>query len=83
MSQIAELTTDLDYVEAELDYIVDDGIPAVRYLDWPEMEHLAHKPAYEKHLVRIHNGRDDPAQFTPALPRLRLRRSPDEGEGLL
>ena len=66
MTQTAELTPDLDYVEAELDYIVDDGIPAVRYLDWPEMEHLAHKPAYEKHLVRIHNGRTDPAQF--ALP---------------
>jgi hypothetical protein len=58
------LATDLDYVEAELDYIVDDGIPAVRYLDWPEMEHLAHKPAYAKHRVRIHNGRADPAQFT-------------------
>ncbi|MDG2268989.1 MAG: CmcJ/NvfI family oxidoreductase, partial [Alphaproteobacteria bacterium] len=64
MAQTAELTTDPDYVEAELDYIVDDGIPAVRYLDWPEMEHLAHKPAYEKHLVRIHNGRADPDQFT-------------------
>ncbi len=64
MAQTAEATIDLDYVEAELDYIVDDGIPAVRYLDWPEMEHLAHKPAYQKHLVRIHNGRADPAQFT-------------------
>ena len=64
MSQTAELTTDLDYVEAELDYIVDDGIPAVRYMDWPEKEHLAHKPAYEKHLATIHNGRADPAQFT-------------------
>lgn len=64
MTQTAEIYADLDYVEAELDYIVDDGIPAVRYLDWPEMEHLAHKPAYEKHLVRIHNGRADPALFT-------------------
>jgi hypothetical protein len=64
MAQTAEATIDLDYVEAELDYIVDDGIPAVRYLDWPEMEHLAHKPAYQKHLVHIHNGRADPSQFT-------------------
>ena len=64
MAQTAELTPDLDHVEAELDYIVDDGIPAVRYLDWPEMEHLAHKPAYQKHLVPIQNGRGDPAQFT-------------------
>lgn len=64
MAQTAQAIHEFDYVEAELDYIVDDGIPAVRYLDWPEMEHLAHKPAYEKHLVRIHNGRADPAQFT-------------------
>lgn len=64
MTQTAEFNTDLDYVEAELDYIVDDGIPAVRYMDWPEKEHLAHKPAYEKHLVDIQNGRADPAQFT-------------------
>ena len=64
MSQTAELTPDLDTVEAELDYIIDDGIPAVRYMDWPEKEHLAHKPAYEKRRVAIHNGRADPSQFT-------------------
>lgn len=64
MNQTAGLTAEVDYVEAELDYIVDDGIPAVRYLDWPEMEHKAHMPDYEKHLVRIYNGRADPAQFT-------------------
>ncbi len=64
MSQTAEPIAQNDYIEAELDYIVDDGIPAVRYLDWPEMEHKAHMPAYEKHLVQIHNGRADPAQFT-------------------
>ena len=60
----ANQTADPGYIEAELDYIVDDGIPAVRYMDWPEKEHLAHKPAYQKHLVRIQDGRADPSQFT-------------------
>src|SRR5210317_2098362 len=64
MTDTAQLTPVADIIEAELDYIVDDGIPAVRYLDWPEMEHLAHKPAYELHKVRIHNGRADPSVFT-------------------
>ncbi|MBN42652.1 MAG: methyltransferase [Alphaproteobacteria bacterium] len=64
MTPTTKLTPDLDYVEAELDYIVDDGIPAIRYLDWPEMEHLAHMPTYEKRRVRIHNGRMKPTQFT-------------------
>lgn len=64
MTDTAELAPDADFIEAELDYIVDDGIPAVRYLDWPEMEHLAHKPAYDRHKVRIANGRTAGEAFT-------------------
>ncbi len=36
MTQTMELSPDVGFVEAELDYIVDDGIPPVRYVDWPE-----------------------------------------------
>lgn len=64
MSQTMELSHNLSHVEAELDYIVDDGIPPVRYIDWPEEAHKAHPPTYEKHLVRIHDGRGAVESFT-------------------
>jgi hypothetical protein len=67
MTQTAQLIAEPDFpdaIEAELDYIVDDGLPAVRYLDWPEMEHKAHMPAYERHRVRIANGRTAREIFT-------------------
>ena len=51
------MSRDLAYVEAELHYVVDDGQPSIRYIDWPEEEHKAHLPAYEPHRVRIRNGR--------------------------
>ncbi len=57
MSETAALSPGTGYVEAELNYIVDDGIPPVRYVDWPEEAHKAHVPTYEPHRVRIHNGR--------------------------
>jgi len=66
MSNAAEALPDADYVEAELNYIVDDGIPPVRYVDWPEEEHKAHRATYETRRVRIHNGRA--AGETFALP---------------
>ena len=28
-----------EFVDAELTYIVDDGKPSIRYVDWPEEEH--------------------------------------------
>ncbi len=66
MTQTMEFSPDAGFVEAELDYIVDDGIPPVRYVDWPEEAHKAHPATYEKHRTRIHNGRDMAGAF--ALP---------------
>ena len=66
MTQTMEISPDAGFVEAELDYIVDDGVPPVRYVDWPEEAHKAHPATYEKHLTRIHNGRDMAGSF--ALP---------------
>ena len=59
-----ELSPGINFVEAELDYIVDDGIPPVRYVDWPEQAHKAHPATYEKHQTRIHNGRSTVGSFT-------------------
>jgi len=65
MAQAAQLSTDLDFVEAELNYIVDDGQPSIRYIDWPEEAHKAHLPTYEPHRMRIFNGRmaDEPFEL--------------------
>lgn len=64
MTQTMELSSDTEFVEAELDYIVDDGIPPVRYVDWPEEAHKAHPATYEKHRTRIRNGRGMADSFT-------------------
>jgi hypothetical protein len=44
-------------VHAGLNYIVDTGVPPVRYIDWPEMEHAEVPPQYELHDMTIRNGR--------------------------
>ncbi|NQU72772.1 MAG: methyltransferase [Rhodospirillales bacterium] len=64
MVETAELSSELGFVEADVNYIVDDGIPPVRYLDWPEEAHKAHPATYEGHRVRIHNGRIADQEFT-------------------
>lgn len=64
MSQAAEIARDLDFVEAELSYVVDDGQPSVRYVDWPEEAHKAHLPTYEAHRMRIRNGRTAGERFS-------------------
>ena len=46
MTQTLEPFPETGFVEAELDYIVDDGIPPVRYVDWPEQAHKAHPATY-------------------------------------
>jgi hypothetical protein len=63
MSQTAELATELDFVEADLSYVVDDGQPSIRYIDWPEEAHKAHLPTYELRRVRIVNGRTAGARY--------------------
>jgi len=44
-------------LRARFNYIVDNGIPPVRYIDWPEMEHKTVLPQYEHHEMTVHNGR--------------------------
>ena len=44
-------------VHAGLNYIVDTGVPPVRYIDWPEMEHAEVPPQYQLHDMTIRNGR--------------------------
>src|ERR1700674_5397934 len=46
-----------DTIHANFNYIVDTGVPPVRYIDWPEMEHKAIPPQYRQHEVAIRNGR--------------------------
>ena len=64
MAETADLSRELSFVEAEVNHIVDDGVPPVRYVDWPEEAHKAHAPTYEGHRVRIHNGRVADEEFT-------------------
>ena len=33
------------------------GVPPVRYIDWPEMEHNAVPPQYRQHEMAVRNGR--------------------------
>jgi len=47
----------IDTVRAQMNYIVDTGVPPVRYIDWPEMEHKEIPPQYRQHEVDIRNGR--------------------------
>ena len=46
-----------DAITAKFNYIVDNGRPPVRYIDWPEMAHNAVDPVYQQHEMRVHNGR--------------------------
>jgi hypothetical protein len=64
MAEITELVSDVAFVEADMNYIIDDGIPPVRYVDWPEEEHKAHRPAYESRRMRIEIGRTCGEDFT-------------------
>ncbi len=64
MSQAAEIAQNLDFVEADLNYVVDDGQPSIRYIDWPEEAHNAHLPTYEARRTRIWNGRTAAERFS-------------------
>ena len=46
-----------EFVDAELTYIVDDGKPSIRYVDWPEEKHNERLASYEPRQTRIFNGR--------------------------
>jgi hypothetical protein len=46
-----------DTIRAEMNYIVDTGVPPVRYIDWPEMADKEIPPQYELREMTIRNGR--------------------------
>src|SRR5687768_8586002 len=46
-----------DTIRASFNYIVDTGVPPVRYIDWPEMEDKAIPPQYRQYEMTIRNGR--------------------------
>ena len=55
MDIIEKPTTDT--LRAKFNYVVPTGKPAIRYIDWPEMEHMAVPPTYEDHEMVVRNGR--------------------------
>jgi hypothetical protein len=46
-----------DTIRAKFNYVVPSTEPAIRYIDWPEMEHNARPPQYELREMTIQNGR--------------------------
>ena len=52
-----------DTIRASFSYIVDTGVPPVRYIDWPEMEHRAVPPQYRQYEMAVRNGRPFAATF--------------------
>ena len=56
MQLLAEKTS-TDTLRASFNYIVDTGVPPVRYIDWPEMEHKAIPPQYRQFEMTVRNGR--------------------------
>lgn len=46
-----------DPIRANFNYVVDTGVPPVRYIDWPEMAHKAVAPQYQQHEMTVCNGR--------------------------
>jgi hypothetical protein len=44
-------------IRAQFNYIIDTGVPPVRYIDWPEEEHKAVPPQYRLHEMAVLDGR--------------------------
>jgi hypothetical protein len=44
-------------IRARFNYVVPTGRPAIRYIDWPEMEHNAVPPEYELREMTVRDGR--------------------------
>jgi hypothetical protein len=44
-------------IRANFNYVVPTGKPAIRYIDWPEMEANAVPPKYEQREMTVRNGR--------------------------
>ncbi len=56
MSAVVEKSS-TDTIRANFNYVIPTGRPAIRYIDWPEMEHNAVPPEYESREMNIRNGR--------------------------
>src|SRR4029450_10964958 len=76
-----------DTIRASFNYIVDTGVPPVRYIDWPEMEHKAVPPQYPQYDMAARNGRPMADAFTLdghglvcAKHEKKVRDFPDEAE---
>jgi hypothetical protein len=52
-----------DTIRAQFNYVADIGVPYVRYIDWPEMEHMAVPPQYRQFEMVVRNGRPLRASF--------------------
>jgi hypothetical protein len=46
-----------DAIRASFNYVIPSTRPAIRYIDWPEMEHNAVPPQYEPRVMTVRNGR--------------------------
>src|SRR5688500_11174516 len=53
-----------DTIRANFNYVIPTGRPAIRYIDWPEMEHNAIPPEYELREMTIRNGRPERDTFS-------------------
>ena len=58
MHAIAEKPS-TDTIRARFNYVVPTGRPAIRYIDWPEMEHKAIPPQYGHYEMIVRNGRPE------------------------
>ena len=56
MSAVVEKPS-TDIIRASFNYVIPTGKPAIRYIDWPEMEHNAVPPEYELREMSIRDGR--------------------------
>jgi len=56
MPLVADLPV-TDTIRASFSYIVDTGVPPVRYIDWPEMEDKAVPPQYRQYDMAVRDGR--------------------------
>lgn len=78
-----------DTLRARFNYIVDTGVPPVRYIDWPEMADKAIPPQYQQYEMTVRNGRPlrdtfdfDTHGFVFVEHRTGVRDFTDEGERL-
>jgi hypothetical protein len=55
--QVATEKPTVETIRAKFNYVIPTGAPAVRYIDWPEMEHKAVPPQYKQHEMAVRNGR--------------------------